>query len=260
MTTAGFLQRLEPLDPSVQRRLKENPEAMESFARDEIVKQYLAEEAHEVKLDQDPAVRHAMDRAAEQALIAAHMARKAEVDPGYPDATLVQETYERNRAQFRVPGRMRVAQIYLEIPSGSDPTARRKLFSDIQAVYQELLKKPARFGELARTRSQHAESAARDGDMGWVEGGALLPVLAPVVESLNPGETSPPVLAGQGWHILRLVERAPDTWRSLDEVREALVAALQKAESQRKVKALLEDLVKRTPPKVHADQVRDLFK
>ena len=75
------------------------------------------------------------------------------------------------------------------------------------------------FAELARAHSADAPSAARGGDLGWLNPGDVVPEFERVVSGLQPGEISEPFRTQFGWHIAQVIERRQHD--STDEVRRA---------------------------------------
>lgn len=63
------------------------------------------------------------------------------------------------------------------------------------------------FATLARTNSQDTLSAAKGGDLGWLNKGDTVPEFEDTLESLAPGEISKPVKTQFGWHLVQVQER-----------------------------------------------------
>ena len=63
------------------------------------------------------------------------------------------------------------------------------------------------FATLARAHSQDTLSAARGGDLGWINKGETVPAFEEVLEKLEPGKLSKPVKTRFGWHIVEVQER-----------------------------------------------------
>lgn len=68
----------------------------------------------------------------------------------------------------------------------------------------------ARFEDLAREYSQDG-SAKQGGDLGWAGPGAFVPEFEEVLNQLQPGEVSAPVVSRFGVHLIQLVERRQAT-------------------------------------------------
>ncbi|MDY0108778.1 MAG: tetratricopeptide repeat protein [Candidatus Krumholzibacteria bacterium] len=72
------------------------------------------------------------------------------------------------------------------------------------ALIGERLATGADFADLAAQYSQ-GPTAARGGDIGWVDPAVMLPALQAAIRALAPGETSPPVMAGGQAHLFKRV-------------------------------------------------------
>jgi peptidyl-prolyl cis-trans isomerase SurA len=63
------------------------------------------------------------------------------------------------------------------------------------------------FATLAKSNSQDTLSAAKGGDLGWVNPGDLVPKFEEVMDKTEPGQISQPIETEFGWHILQVLER-----------------------------------------------------
>lgn len=64
----------------------------------------------------------------------------------------------------------------------------------------------ASFAELAKANSADL-SAAKGGDLGWLNPGDTVPEFERAMDALKPGEVSPPVRSPFGWHLIQVEER-----------------------------------------------------
>ena len=82
--------------------------------------------------------------------------------------------------------------------SGSAQDAAKRLMEE--------LKKGASFAAVARQFSQ-APTAARGGDLGWVQADDLAPELRSTVEGLEQGQVTGPIQSEGGYYIVLLRDR-----------------------------------------------------
>lgn len=83
----------------------------------------------------------------------------------------------------------------------SESEARSRLLA-----LKERLENKGDFGALARAHSEDA-SATKGGDLGWLSPGDTVPEFERAMNTLKPGEVSPPVQTPFGWHLIQVVER-----------------------------------------------------
>ena len=118
------------------------------------------------------------------------------------DADLLR-LYNQNKEQFRVKERVHVEHILLKT-AGKPPADDAK----IRAQAADLLKQiqgGANFEDLAKKNSEDTGSAAKGGDLDWIERGQTLPEFERAAFSLKPGETSGIVKTEVGYHIVRVI-------------------------------------------------------
>ena len=84
----------------------------------------------------------------------------------------------------------------------SDADARQRL----EALRERVLQGGEDFAELAKVHSADL-SAAKGGDLGWVNPGDTVPAFERAMNALKPGEISEPVQTPFGWHIIQVLER-----------------------------------------------------
>ncbi len=101
-------------------------------------------------------------------------------------------------------GRVAVRLLYIQIetPDGATPAQREQARrAAVDAV--ERLNKGADFRALAQQLSSD-QSGLRGGDLGWIAVNSLPPLFQPHVAKMQKGEVRGPIVAGRGFHILRL--------------------------------------------------------
>ncbi len=126
--------------------------------------------------------------------------------------------------RFRRREAVKFSQIFIPAPEGTAPEEKEAAHKQLEDVLREA-RGGADFAELAKQHSKD-DSAARGGDMGFVNRGQLVEPLDTALFALAEGEVSDVVESAFGLHLLRAVEKQKDEVMELDEVRERIVDAL----------------------------------
>lgn len=85
------------------------------------------------------------------------------------------------------------------------------------------------FGELAYEYSKDPSAKRNRGDLGYFVWGAMVPEFQQAAFNMEPGEISPPVKTDFGWHIIKVIDKAPNPQRGeydavKDQIRQQLLA------------------------------------
>jgi peptidyl-prolyl cis-trans isomerase SurA len=112
--------------------------------------------------------------------------------------------YQNNLKSYSLPEEIRVRRIFLAVPDQATPDQAASVEKKAQSVYARLQKNED-FIHLVREASQ-GETAAQDGDLGFMRRDDALPEIAAAVRALNPGESSTPFMCAGGYNIIKLEE------------------------------------------------------
>lgn len=91
----------------------------------------------------------------------------------------------------------------------------------------------ADFADLARAHSEDSGSAAKGGDLGWVNPGTMVPRFEEAMNQLEPGTVSEPFETEFGWHIVQVLERREhDSTEEVNRSRARELIRQRKAEEE----------------------------
>ena len=76
----------------------------------------------------------------------------------------------------------------------------------LRSVRERLINGGADFNEMARQYSEDG-TAAKGGDLGWVNPGDTVPPFEKAMNELEPGEISEPIRSPFGFHLIQVIER-----------------------------------------------------
>jgi peptidylprolyl isomerase len=143
------------------------------------------------------------------------------------------------------PTQYRLAQVYIGLPD--DPAKLAAALRKAAEVAGKLAgdRPVADFGKLAEAYSEHADSAGKGGDMGFLPDNQLAPEVLAAVRALKPGEVAGPVRTAQGLHYLKLLDRKAGAPLAYAEARDALANALRSRRAGELSQAYLAALDKR---------------
>ncbi|UCH00526.1 MAG: SurA N-terminal domain-containing protein [Deltaproteobacteria bacterium] len=138
----------------------------------------------------------------------------------------VSDYYELNQEKFKDPKKIKARHILLKLsPDASESeeaTAKEKAL--------DILKKARDgedFSELARKYSQDP-TASKGGDLGYFTSGKMAKPFEDLAFSLKSGELGGPVKTRFGWHIIKVDDVKDAVVKTLPEVRDQIVATLEK--------------------------------
>ncbi len=135
-----------------------------------------------------------------------------------PSEQELRQFYEANKDLFTTPERVKVSLILLRVDPSSSSEVWRQASEEAAAIVDRL-HKGADFAELARIHSSD-ESAQNGGDMGYIHSGMLGANAQKVLDIMEVGDVSAPVVMLEGVAIFRLDDRVKATLNPLEAVRE----------------------------------------
>jgi peptidylprolyl isomerase len=231
---------LQSQDPAAREQLLRSPPALDRLVRTEAFRRALLGEARAKGWDKRPEVAAELERAREQALVQSYVNSLARPPADYPGEAELRKAYDGAKDALARPREWRVAQIF--VGAGS-PDAEKKA-----ADLARRARAPgADFAALARQGSEHAESASRGGEIGWVADGQALPEVTQALGSMKSGDTSAAVRSSAGWHVLRLLEEKAAAPREFAEVREYLGNLLRARRAQENEAKYFDDMQAKNP-------------
>jgi parvulin-like peptidyl-prolyl isomerase len=171
----------------------------------------------------------------ENLVIQKFLDHKSSVDhPITPEA--VKEYYETHLEEFKKPESVRVRQIVTDTKEKAESILRR-------------LRNGENFAKLARDLSLSPDRK-KGGDLGFIVRGNI-PREFEVCFAMNPGEVSPIIPSAYGFHIFKVVEKAPAQTPKFQEVEEKITLQLKFQTREKGRQALLEKLRVQVPVEIN---------
>lgn len=140
--------------------------------------------------------------------------------------------YEEQKAQYGTPERRKASHILIAAEVDKEESAKAAL-AKAEAVRQRLAKGED-FGKLAKELSDDKDSAAKGGDVGFIDKEAMDPNFTQAAFALAKDQVSQPVKTPFGYHLIKLTELVPATTKSFEEVRAELAKNYRRTASENK--------------------------
>ena len=150
--------------------------------------------------------------------------------------------YDSNPNFFKIPEQVCASHILIKVDPKADAAqkaAARKKIDDIQRQ----LKNGENFSELAKKVSD-CPSNTKGGDLGCFSRGQMVRPFEDVAFSLKPGEVSGIVETDFGFHIIKVMDKKPETTMAYEQVKDRLAAMLKKDKVEKEIPLYLDKLKK----------------
>jgi parvulin-like peptidyl-prolyl isomerase/predicted small lipoprotein YifL len=145
-----------------------------------------------------------------------------------------------SKGMFNAPEQVHVQYILVKA-SEKDPESVRL---EARKRAEEAAKRAAAgedFSALAKQYSQDS-TAARGGDIGFIERGMMFPKFEEVAFAAKPGEVTPLFETPKGFNVMKVLEKKPGSTRSFEDVKNELMIELNREVEQRTLKAKVKEL------------------
>ena len=164
----------------------------------------------------------------------------------------VQKEYEAHIAELTTPEGISVAHILIHTDDDEKDAdkADKQSKAKIDAIYDELLKDPSKFGALAVEKSDCPSGKAAEGklpafdkDGMMLDGsGAMIKEFVDAAYTIEkPGQITKPVKTSYGYHIIKLLEKIPEEVVPLEKIKDRITEHLVGEKAQEELDKTLND-------------------
>jgi peptidyl-prolyl cis-trans isomerase SurA len=152
----------------------------------------------------------------------------------------LKERYDREKEAYRLPERAQLREIVVVVPEAPLASQLEALRSRANEAAERARKGESFAGLVAEYSG--SPSIEREGDIGTVSRGELMPELDAAVFNAQPGTVVGPVESRYGFHIVRVEQRLPSEVPGFDSVKERLRRDAGEESFQRDYHAYIERL------------------
>jgi peptidylprolyl isomerase len=248
---------MDSLDAATKKQLLSDPATFAQMIRTEVIRRAVLKEASDKQWDKRSEVKSQLELAREQVIVTSYMNDAARPPVSYPSDDEVKLAYEANKSAFIIPAQYHISQIYLSLSGDKKPRPE-----DIEKKANDLASKAksSDFGELASKNSDHKESAAKGGDIGWLAEAEMIPELREQILKLSAGQVSKPIKSSSGWHVIKLLEMKPSTTQTLKDAKETIVSSLRLQKAKQLEQQYIENILKSQQMSINEIAMTELLK
>ena len=148
--------------------------------------------------------------------------------------------YDANQAAFKQPEQVKASHILIKVgPKADEPqkAAARKKIEEIQQKVQ----KGEDFAVLAKEFSE-GPSSTKGGDLGYFRKGQMMKPFEEAAFALKPGEVSDIVETSFGYHLIKLVDKKPESTIAYEDIKDRVQAYLKQKNVGEQVELYVADL------------------
>ena len=156
--------------------------------------------------------------------------------------TAVRAYYDSHPDAFKQPESIRASHILIKVEPGASPVQKDEARKQIEQV-REKVQKGEDFGALAKKHSQ-GPSSTREGDLGYFKRGQMVEPFDTAAFALETGAVSDIVETQFGYHLIKMVDKKPETIVAFDQARSHIESYLRQTALQKELAQYVETLKK----------------
>lgn len=170
--------------------------------------------------------------------------------------------YDQHLDSLRHGDLLRLSQIYLPIPLVGAPAQIDQAKAAAAAKGQGALKRIRQgedFGTVAAELSGDPEAVENRGDMGWMAKGRPLPVPAPGVLEMEPGQVSELIESPLGYYIFKVTDAKPAGLEPFESVRLDIIDYLSGEKMEEALRGRMIELFEKADVQILDPQLKALY-
>jgi len=148
--------------------------------------------------------------------------------------------YESHPGLFKQPEQVRASHILIKVDPQANEVKRAEAQKKIKEIQQKL-QKGEDFATLAKALSE-GPSKAEGGDLGYFSRGRMVKSFEEAAFALRPNEVSDIVETKFGYHLIKVIEKRPETTTAFEDAKDKLGQYLKQQKAQKEVSIYVHEL------------------
>ena len=206
--------------------------------KDALSKKKLSEETVKSQMGQGMAIQKLIDEKIVQKITISDKETKAYYD-SHPDF-------------FKEPEQVKASHILIKVEPKFDESQKAEARKKIETIQQKL-KEGQDFAALAKEFSE-CPSSEKGGDLGYFRRGQMVKPFEDAAFSLEPNKTSDIVETMFGYHLIKTIDKKPETIVPYKDVKDKLEQYLKQEEVKKEIKLYVDKLRKKAKVEIFLNQ------
>jgi peptidyl-prolyl cis-trans isomerase C len=152
----------------------------------------------------------------------------------------VKDFYKNNPDMFKQSEQVKASHILIKVDTQADKSAKDQANKKIKEI-QKKLEDGEDFAALAKEYSE-GPSNVNGGDLGYFERGRMVKPFEDAAFKLKPGEVSGMVETPFGYHLIKVVDKKPESVVSYENAKERIAQYLEQEKKGKVLERNLEDM------------------
>ena len=148
--------------------------------------------------------------------------------------------YDSHPDLFKQPEQVRASHILIKVDPGAGESQKVEARKKVEKI-QEKVRKGEDFAALAKEFSE-GPSSAKGGDLGYFRRGQMAKPFEEAAFTLRPGEVSDIVETEFGYHLIKVIDKKPETTISYEDIKGKLEEHLKREKVRKEVRRQVEEL------------------
>ena len=148
--------------------------------------------------------------------------------------------YDSNPDSFKQPEQIRASHILIKVDPGAEELRKVEARKKLEKI-QEKVQKGEDFAVIAKEFSE-GPSSTKGGDLGYFGRGQRVKPFEEAAFTLRPGEVSDIVETEYGYHLIKVIDRKPETTIAYEDIKDRLEHHLKQEKVQRELSLYVERL------------------
>ncbi len=148
--------------------------------------------------------------------------------------------YDTNPNFFKQPERVKASHILIKVAPDAEEITKSEAKQKLRQIQQKL-NKGEEFAALAKEFSE-GPSKTNGGDLGYFQRGQMVKSFEDVAFALKPEKVSDIVETQFGYHLIKVIDKKPETKIPYEDVKDNLVQHLKQEKTKQEVKMYIQTL------------------